>query len=72
MCSGPFFNALSKPKNLEEVGFGREQLDKLATNSLQGHFLHTIPVPLKEKEQVLKNLELFIEFLLSVEDRNTE
>jgi alcohol dehydrogenase class IV len=55
------FNALGMPKSLREVGVGREKLDELATNSLQDHFVHTNPVPLDDKSQVLELLEMVVE-----------
>ena len=48
---------LGLPRNLKDVGVGREKLDRLAENSLNDRWCVSNPVPLKEKEQVLEILE---------------
>ena len=49
---------LGMPRTLKEVGIGPDKFEKLAESSLKDRWCKTNPVPLKEKEQVVKILSM--------------
>ncbi|KAJ5180682.1 hypothetical protein N7492_003892 [Penicillium capsulatum] len=54
------FRQLGMPRSLADVGVGRDQLDRLAENSLHDRMCRLNPFPLREKAEVLEILEMVV------------
>lgn len=54
---GAIIHELGLPRSLKEYGIDRDQLQRIATNSLEDGMCRTNPIPITSVEQVMAILE---------------